>query len=106
MLFLSFRILWRGAVKFLIDATIPNNINAAVMAYIMGVVACTCNPPTLYAEFWNGVGSKPVMGNSPFIGGWIMWPPVVLNKERNPTKDWDLSETLTGDLNLTEDLTQ
>ena len=52
----------------------------------MGVVACTCNPPTLDAEFRNGVGSKPVMGNSPSIGGWIMWPPVVLNTERNPTK--------------------
>lgn len=76
------------------------------MAYIMGVLACTCNPPTLDAEFWNRVGSKLVMGNSPSIDGWIMGPPVVLNTERNPTKYWELTETLTEDLNLTEDLTQ
>ena len=42
------------------------------MAYIMGVVACTCNLPTLDPEFRNGVGSKPVMGKNPSIGGWIM----------------------------------
>ena len=34
-----------------------------------GVVACTCNPATLEAEFRNGVGSVPVGGNSPSIGG-------------------------------------
>ena len=76
------------------------------MVYVMGVVACTCNPPTLDAEFRNGVGSKPVMGNSRSKGEWIMWPPVVLNTEWNSTKYWDITETLTGDLNLTEDLTQ
>ena len=37
-----------------------------------GVVACTCNPATLEAEFRNGVGSVPVEGNSPSIGGWIV----------------------------------
>ena len=37
-----------------------------------GVVACTCNPATLEAEFRNGVGSLPVGGNSPSIGGWIV----------------------------------
>ena len=37
-----------------------------------GVVACTCNPATLEAEFRNGVGSVPVGGNSPSIGGWIV----------------------------------
>ena len=37
-----------------------------------GVVACTCNPATLEAEFRNGVGSIPVGGNSPSIGGWIV----------------------------------
>ena len=36
------------------------------------VVACTCNPATLEAEFRNGVGSIPVGGNSPSIGGWIV----------------------------------
>ena len=36
------------------------------------VVACTCNPATLEAEFRNGVGSVPVGGNSPSIGGWIV----------------------------------
>ena len=42
-----------------------------------GVVACTCNPATLEAEFRNGVGSVPVGDNSPSIGGWIVWPPVI-----------------------------
>ena len=42
-----------------------------------GVVACTCNPATLEAEFRNGVGSIPVGGNSPSIGGWIVRPPVI-----------------------------
>ena len=36
------------------------------------VVACTCNPTTLEAEFRNRVGSIPVGGNSPSIGGWIV----------------------------------
>ena len=44
---------------------------------IPGVVACMCNPATLEAEFRNGVGSIPVGGNSPSIGGWIVWPPVI-----------------------------
>ena len=26
----------------------------------MGVVACTCNPTTTEAEFWNDVGSIPL----------------------------------------------
>ena len=34
--------------------------------------ACIYNPTTLEAEFWNGVGSIPVGGNSPSIGGWIV----------------------------------
>ena len=34
-----------------------------------GVVACTCNPATLEAEFRNGVSLIPVGGNSPSIGG-------------------------------------
>ena len=33
------------------------------------VVACTCNPASEEAEFRNGVGSIPVGGNSPLIGG-------------------------------------
>ena len=37
-----------------------------------GVVACTYNPAALEAEFRNGVGSIPVEGNSPSIGGWIV----------------------------------
>ena len=36
------------------------------------VVACTCNPATLEAEFRNGVVSIPVGGNSPSIGEWIV----------------------------------
>ena len=38
----------------------------------MVAVACTCNPATLEAEFRDGVGSIPVGGNSPLIGGWIV----------------------------------
>ena len=33
------------------------------------VVACTYNSTTLETEFCNGVGSSPVRGNSPSIGG-------------------------------------
>ena len=36
------------------------------------VVACTCNPAPLEAEFRNGEGSIPVGSNSPSIGGWIV----------------------------------
>ena len=36
-----------------------------------GIVACTCNLATLVTEFRKGVGSIPVVGNSPSIGGWI-----------------------------------
>ena len=36
------------------------------------VVACTCNPAILEAEFPNGVGSVPVGDNSPSIGEWIV----------------------------------
>ena len=36
------------------------------------VVACICNPATLETAFQNGVGSIPVGGNSPSIGGWIV----------------------------------
>lgn len=35
------------------------------------MVACTCNPTTLEAEFWDGVGSIQVGSISPLIGGWI-----------------------------------
>ena len=38
----------------------------------MGAMACTCNPTTLEAEFWNGVASVPNGDNSPSIGGWIV----------------------------------
>ena len=31
----------------------------------------------LEAEFRNGDGLIPVGGNSPSIGGWIVWPPVI-----------------------------
>ena len=39
---------------------------------MLGVVACTCDPATLEAEFQNGVGLIPVGGNSPSIGGYIV----------------------------------
>ena len=33
----------------------------------LGVVVCTCNLATLEAKYQNGVGSKPVGGNSPSV---------------------------------------
>ena len=45
---------------------------ASASTELLGVVACTCNPATLEAKFLNGVGSIPVEGNSPLIGGWIV----------------------------------
>ena len=53
----------------------------------------TFNPATLEAEFRNVVGSIPVGGNSPSIGEWIVWPPVIKHKERSLTKYCDLTET-------------
>ena len=37
----------------------------------------TCNKATLKAKFRNGVGSIPVGGNSPSVGGWIVWTLVI-----------------------------
>ena len=36
------------------------------------VVAWTCNPATLEAEFWNSVGLISVGCNSPSVFGWIV----------------------------------
>ena len=55
-----------------------------------GVVACTCKSATLETEYWNGVGSIPVRGNSSSIGGWIVWPPVIQHRVRSMTKYWAL----------------
>ena len=38
-----------------------------------GVVAYTCNSTTFEVKFPSSVGSVPVWGNSPLIGGWILW---------------------------------
>ena len=40
---------------------------------ISGLVAWTCNPAIFDAGFRNDVGSIPVGGNSPSIGGWFVW---------------------------------
>ena len=64
-----------------------------VRVVLSGVVACTCNPATLDAEFRNGVGSISVGGNGLLIGGWTVWQPVIQLKERSFTKYWDLDET-------------
>ena len=60
-----------------------------------GVVACTCNPATLEPKYWNVVGSIPVGGNSPSIGGWTEWPTfnTALGEEPNYTlgSNWDLT---------------
>ena len=42
------------------------------LLFKMGVVACTCNPATLGAKFWSGLGATPVGSNSPSIGEWIV----------------------------------
>ena len=49
----------------------------SLSSHVLGVVACTCNPATLVAEFRNSVGSIPVGGNRPSISGWIVWPAVI-----------------------------
>ena len=49
--------------------------NATTNAFVTrlpGVVVCTCNPGTLETEFRNSVGSIPVGGKIPLIGGWIV----------------------------------
>ena len=68
----------------------PDNSNVPLHS---GVVACTCNPATVDAEFQNGMGSVLVLGDRPSIGGWIMWPPVIQHKEKNLTKYWNTAET-------------
>ena len=49
-----------------------NEGKSVVTERLLGAVACTCNPATLETELWKGVGSIPVGGNSPSIGGWIV----------------------------------
>ena len=44
-----------------------------------GVVAYTCDSTTLEVKFPSCVGSVPVWGNSPLIGGWILWRGTWLN---------------------------
>ena len=48
-----------------------------VKHFLSWVMGCSCNPATLEAGFQNRVGSIPVGGNSPSVGGWILWPPVI-----------------------------
>ena len=38
----------------------------------MSVVVCSCNLVTLETKFRNGVGSKPVVGNTPSRSRWIL----------------------------------
>ena len=64
-----------------------------VVAFEIGLVAYIFNPASVEAKFRNNVGSIPVGGNSPWIGGWIRWPPVIQHNERSLTKYWDLTET-------------
>ena len=56
-------------VRIIFSEMIRKNL---VSIPIAGVLACTCNPDTLEAEFRNGVSSIPAVGNSPLIGGWIV----------------------------------
>ena len=41
----------------------------------------------------DGAGLIPGGGNSPSIGGWIVWPAVIQHKERNLSKYWNLAVT-------------
>ena len=54
---------------------------------------CICDPATSEVEFWNSVDSIPIEGYNPSIGGWIMWPLVIQQKNRSLTKYRDLTET-------------
>ena len=57
------------AIVQIVSAKIPEREGSTLPSNFYGqwlsVVACTCNPATLEAEFRNGVGSIPVAGNSP-----------------------------------------
>ena len=52
-----------------------------------------------FSKFRNVVGSIPVEGNSPVIGGWVLWPPIIQHKGRSMTNYWGL----TGDLTMNWD---
>ena len=41
---------------------------------LTGVVAWTCNPATIEAKFWSGVGLMSIGSNSLSIVGYIVWP--------------------------------
>ena len=75
------------------DFGIKSRHSNYVGVVLTGVVACTCNPGILDAEFRNSVGSMPVGDNSPSVWGWIVWPYLSRHKERSLTKHWDLTET-------------
>ena len=51
-----------------------------------GVVTCNCNPATLDADFPSFVVLIQDGSNSPSIGGWIVWPPVIQHKEKSLNK--------------------
>ena len=78
--FLTFGVVWMPSI---IDRCYTNKL---------GVVACTCNPATLIAEFWNGVGRILTIFKSPWVNGCIVWTPVIQHKQRNLTKYRDLAE--------------
>ena len=61
--------------------------------FMQVVVACSYNPASLEAEFWNSMDSTPVGCNSASTVGWIVQPPVIHHKESNLTKYWDITET-------------
>ena len=59
------------------------------------IVACTFNTATFEVNSKTvRVGSMPVGGNRPSVGGWIVWPPVIQHSERCQTKYWDLTVKL------------
>ena len=51
------------------------------------VAACACNAATWKALFRNDVGSIPASGNSPVVGWWIVWSPVIHHKDLDEILD-------------------
>ena len=57
-------------------------------------MAFNCDADTWEAKFRNGVGSVPVGGNNPQIGGSIVRQPVIQHKKRSLTQYRDLTGKL------------
>ena len=77
MNFLSKKQPRRTFFEIYFSEVVGNVLNTLFLDFVPSVVTCACNPATLKAEFWNSVGSIQIGGNSPSIGGWIVWPSLI-----------------------------